>query len=108
MTTIYQAASLRFNTGYYVYGISPSEKGTQFRTYTVHVNGTPTTKAGIGIDCSNLVYQSLLAAGYNVQYLPTSGIYSSNGSLTADGSKFYSAAAIPQQKVSNYGDSALN
>jgi hypothetical protein len=51
--------------------------------------------AGVGIDCSNLVQQSLLAAGYNVPYLNTDAIYR-NGSVTATALQYYQTVPLNQ------------
>lgn len=61
MADIVAAAKQRFLTGYFLYGDKPNFDGTAIITRG--------TQKGIGIDCSNLVSQSLLSAGYNVNQL---------------------------------------
>jgi hypothetical protein len=69
--SIIDAAKGRFDTQDYVYrtqkGGESTTVGAGISIQTGKNNGVITT--GIGVDCSNLVYQSLLSAGYNVDYL---------------------------------------
>jgi hypothetical protein len=93
MTDIVTASRERFQNGY-VYGRNPTFNGT-----------APALSGGLlglGIDCSNLVSQSLLAAGYNVSQLSTSGIFDAQGNLTSQGSQYY--AKIDQQTTPQAGD----
>src|SRR5215468_10368101 len=80
MTDILSAARRRFQTGYYVYGPHPNFDGTKITT---------SNATGIGIDCSNLLSQSLLAAGYNVDQLATSSIFDDEGNLQRAGAQYY-------------------
>jgi hypothetical protein len=80
MTDILNAAKQRFQTGYYVYGPRPNFDGTKI---------TRSNATGIGIDCSNLLSQSLLAAGYNVDQLATSSIFDDEGNLQPAGAQYY-------------------
>jgi len=77
MTDIFDAAKRRFPLGYFVYGENPTFDGTK-----VIARGRET---GIGIDCSNLVSQSLQAAGYNIPQLATRDIYDDKGNVTSQG-----------------------
>jgi hypothetical protein len=62
-------------------------------------NGTkvPPGGHGLGIDCSQLVYQAQLGAGYNIPYRTTSQIYQ-DGKLTSDGAKHYDTVPVKDLK----------
>ena len=83
--SILTAAEQRFDNGYYVYGNNSTPHNYDGATVTTS-NGV----TGVGIDCSNLVSQSLEAAGYPVPQLATSAIFNQQGSLTSQGSQYYS------------------
>lgn len=77
----------------FVYSLDPN-KGV-----TVSPGNTPpkgSQASGLPIDCSSLLQQSLLAAGYNVNYLPTSAFRSPNGGLSTAASKFYTQVTPDQ------------
>ena len=107
MTDLVDIARKRFQTGY-VYGPYPNFNGTKVIT-------TGRGATGIGIDCSNLVSQTLHAAGYDVAQLPTfekldpktgktsAGILDAQGNLTPQGSRYY-AKIDSQQTGPGAGD----
>jgi hypothetical protein len=91
LSTILTGAQQMFGGGNYNY--SYGGDGTSADTAK---NGT----YGIGIDCSHMVWEALLADGYNLPYLTTNSImnfYDVNGNfvntLTATGAKYFTSVS---------------
>jgi hypothetical protein len=57
---------------------------------------TPTQDIGLGIDCSHLVQQSLLAAGYNVPFISTTSFLTNgtSGTLTTNAAQYYNLVPL--------------
>jgi autotransporter passenger strand-loop-strand repeat protein len=86
-------AQTMFGTGNYVYLFGGS--GTSLN---VHVSKSGAVSFGLGIDCSHMVWESLLGDGYSIPYLSTAQIMNltdaSAGTLTTTGSKYYSSVDL--------------
>ncbi len=91
--TLLADAQKMFGNGNYVYFY-----GGNGTSLDVHVSKSGDISFGLGVDCSHMVWEALLGAGYNTPYLTTSQIMNltgaSAGTLTATGSQYYSSVDL--------------